>query len=33
VPKTAVPEMGFFAICTDTENNTFAVWEMNRKAK
>src|ERR1700722_8681418 len=29
VPKTAVPEMGFFAICTDTENNTFAVWEMN----
>jgi predicted enzyme related to lactoylglutathione lyase len=33
VPKTAVPEMGFFAICTDTENNTFAVWEMNGKAK
>ena len=32
-PKTAVPEMGYFAICQDTENNTFAVWEMNDKAK
>ena len=33
VPKTAVPEMGYFAICQDTEKNTFAVWEINRKAK
>lgn len=32
-PKTAGPGMGFFAICTDTENNSFAVWEMNPKAK
>jgi hypothetical protein len=32
-PKTAVPGMGYFAICTDTENNTFAIWEMNPKAK
>jgi uncharacterized protein len=32
-PKTAVPGMGFFAICQDTENNTFAIWEMNAKAK
>ena len=32
-PKTAVPGMGFFAICQDTENNTFALWEVNSKAK
>jgi uncharacterized protein len=32
-PKTAVPGMGHFAICQDTENNTFALWEMNPKAK
>ncbi len=32
-PKTAVPGMGYFAICKDTENNTFAIWEMNGKAK
>ena len=32
-PKTAVPGMGFFAICQDTENNTFALWEVNPKAK
>jgi len=32
-PKTAVPGMGYFAICRDTENNTFAIWEMNPKAK
>ena len=32
-PKTAVPQMGYFAICQDTENNTFAIWEMNKKAK
>ena len=31
--KTAVPGMGYFAICQDTENNTFAIWEMNQKAK
>ena len=32
-PKTAVPGMGYFAICQDTEDNTFALWEINRKAK
>ena len=32
-PKTAVPQMGYFAICTDTENNTFALWEMSATAK
>lgn len=33
VAKTAVPQMGYFAVCQDTENNTFALWEMNPKAK
>jgi predicted enzyme related to lactoylglutathione lyase len=32
-PKTAVPGMGYFAICKDTENNTFAIWEINQKSK
>ena len=32
-PKTAIPGMGYFAICKDTENNTFAIWEMNEQAK
>jgi predicted enzyme related to lactoylglutathione lyase len=32
-PKTAVPRMGYFAICEDTEGNTFALWEMNNRAK
>jgi len=32
-PKTAVPGMGYFALCQDTENNTFAIWEMNPRAK
>jgi len=31
--KTAVPHMGYFVICTDTENNTFALWEPNGEAK
>jgi predicted enzyme related to lactoylglutathione lyase len=33
VPKTEVPGMGYFAVCQDTENNTFAVWEMMAKKK
>jgi len=33
MPKTAVPGMGYFAICMDTENNAFAVWERSEKAK
>lgn len=32
-PKTAVPGMGYFAVCLDTESNTFALWEMNERAK
>ena len=31
--KTAVPEMGYFAICQDPENNVFALWEGNENAK
>ena len=33
VPRTAVPQMGYFVICQDTENNTFALWERADKAK
>ena len=33
MPKTAVPQSGYFAVCQDTENNTFALWERNEKAK
>jgi uncharacterized protein len=32
-PKHAVPGMGYFAICLDTENNSFAIWESNESAK
>lgn len=31
--KTAVQGMGYFAICADTEDNPFALWEMNAGAK
>jgi predicted enzyme related to lactoylglutathione lyase len=31
--KTAVPKMGYFVVCQDTENNVFALWEMNESAK
>jgi predicted enzyme related to lactoylglutathione lyase len=31
--KTAVPGMGYFAICRDTEGNEFALWEMSQNAK
>lgn len=31
--KTAVPQMGYFVICEDTEGNSFALWERNEKAK
>jgi predicted enzyme related to lactoylglutathione lyase len=33
MPKTAVPQMGYFAICQDPENNMFALWEKNQNAK
>jgi predicted enzyme related to lactoylglutathione lyase len=33
VPKRAIPVMGYFVICMDTENNAFGIWEMNPTAK
>ncbi len=33
MPKTAVPQMGYFAVCQDTEKNTFGIWEHNENAK
>jgi uncharacterized protein len=32
-PKHAVPGMGYFSLCLDTENNVFAIWESNESAK
>jgi predicted enzyme related to lactoylglutathione lyase len=31
--RTAVPKMGYFVICEDTEGNMFALWEMDEKAR
>jgi uncharacterized protein len=33
MPKTAVPQMGHFVICQDTEGNSFALWEKDSRAK
>jgi hypothetical protein len=33
LPRTAVPQMGYFAVCQDTENNGFGLWESDRNAK
>ena len=33
MPKTPVPGMGWFVICLDTENNTFAIWQNDENAK
>jgi predicted enzyme related to lactoylglutathione lyase len=30
--KTAVPGWGFLAVCTDTEGNTFGLWEEKQAA-
>jgi uncharacterized protein len=32
-PKHPVPGMGYFAVCLDTENNAFALWESSESAK
>ncbi len=32
-PKMPVPGKGYFAMCLDTEQNTFALWEVNENAK
>jgi uncharacterized protein len=31
-PKSPVPGMGWFAICQDTEGNTFGIWESDESA-
>jgi predicted enzyme related to lactoylglutathione lyase len=33
MPKTVVPGWGYLAICMDTENNTFGLWEDDDKTK
>jgi predicted enzyme related to lactoylglutathione lyase len=33
VTKMAIPGMGYFAVCHDTENNSFGIWETNEGAK
>ena len=32
-PKHAVPGMGYFVLCQDTEKNNFAIWESDSSAK
>ena len=32
-PKMPLPGMGYFAVCTDTENNGFGIFEMDNTAK
>ena len=33
MPKMAVPGMGYMAVCLDTENNTFGLWQSDTPAK
>jgi uncharacterized protein len=33
VTKTAVPGMGYYAVCVDTENNSFGIYEADQTAK
>ena len=33
IPKMAIPKVGWFAQCTDTEMNTFGIIEMDSKVK
>jgi hypothetical protein len=33
MPQMPVPQMGYFVVCQDTENNAFALWERNEKAQ
>lgn len=33
IPKKAIAGMGYFAVCLDTENNTFGIWETDPNAK
>jgi predicted enzyme related to lactoylglutathione lyase len=31
-PKMTVPGWGYLAVCTDTEGNTFGLWQEDKKA-
>ena len=33
VPKSPVPGMGYMAVCTDSENNGFGIFEADQTAK
>jgi len=33
MPKSPVPGMGYMAVCTDTENNGFGIFEPDQTAK
>ncbi len=33
VPKTAIPGVGYFATCMDTEGNVFGIIQMDKNAK
>ena len=33
MPKMAVPGMCYMAVCLDTENNTFGLWQSDTSAK
>ncbi|HSA72733.1 MAG TPA: VOC family protein [Nitrososphaeraceae archaeon] len=33
ISKKTIPGMGHFAVCLDTENNTFGIWETDVNAK
>jgi len=33
VPKTVVPGMGYYAVCLDTENNSFGIYESHENAR
>ena len=32
-PKMAIPGVGYYAVCQDTEGNTFAIMQFDEKAK
>jgi predicted enzyme related to lactoylglutathione lyase len=33
MPKTTVPGFGYLAVCLDTENNVFGLWQTEEKAQ
>ena len=33
MPKQVVPSHGYFAVCVDTEGNSFGLWEVDSEAK